>query len=287
MRALLLMASLVGVARARAPESLADVAAQIEVVAEVQLATPAATAVQFPVPAAGDKDCGTRAGEVWRVQVTQVVHPAKFPPIEAGKSLLIFPADTLANLGLSQDACAGHQVFNPTFAWFRGADPRDGAKLLVLLKWQPGLGWREVVHGAWLAPAKLAAIKSALGALKKPKPTLLSPYDDVFAEPEKHLAMCVTDDDCAPGVLSCASGPCGTCPGMIHPASHAVASVTRYHARCSAYHEPKPEPPPRPGHPVPPRVHPNCSPCREPLPPPPAWKPVCKKMRCAAVPTTP
>jgi hypothetical protein len=282
MRGVMLLACLTGAgaAQARGPESLTEVAAATEVLAEVQLATPATTAVQFPVSPAGDKDCGTRPGEVWRVQVTQVIHPVKFSPIAAGAPLLIFPADTLANVGFSQDACAGNEVFNPMFAWYPGAEPRAGAKLLVLLKWEPGLGWREVVRGTWLAPSKLSAIKKALAANPKPKSPFSTAYDDLFAGAEKHQAMCVSDGDCAKGVLACATGPCGTCPGTIHPASFAAASVARFHARCSAYNEPKPPRKPRPGHPIPPRVPPNCSPCREPLPPLPPWKPVCKNMHC-------
>ena len=217
-------------------QALSAAQQQATLVVTVKLDTPASTAVQIPtsLPKGYDSDgtlrlkpakpCGPYAYAAYSGVVDKVLEPTVHAPVAAGERIVIFPANTGALLDLTRMACADGGSKSPIFPRLKGgAEPKDGATLTVLLRWEETIGWVEVMAGAWLAapPPPFAG---------KPRPTSSWRKGDD--------ALCVKDEDCvvvvAPRFDKDGALDCGVCPpcelGADTPMARAAAR--RHEAMC-------------------------------------------------------
>ncbi len=121
----------------------------------VTLETPAAVRRAYPVPGGAGKTCEPYDFVEYRAKVERVVRAGKaLPALKVGTALTIVPANTPALVDLSRRACLEGVSKSPIWPRFgKGVEPKDGARVLVVLGWQEGYGWLERVDGAWLAAA--------------------------------------------------------------------------------------------------------------------------------------
>lgn len=250
---------------------LAAVVARSGLALLVTVEAPGAVRVDYPVPPAGTKPCEPYSSSAWRVRVERVLAPARFPAAAVGDRLTVIPADVPDLVGISHRACLDGTSKSPIFERFGGAEPRSGARLLVLLTWLDGYGWTEATSGSWLLPSQLPRLQ----AVMKGKMRVGSALDVTDPSQPGRDAICLDDGDCTLATLQC--GPCGACPGQEGVPVHRQAAQ-RFAAACAQSHAPPSRP--RRGPPV---QAPNCAPCPAPTPPPArAPRAVCEKpaLRC-------
>jgi hypothetical protein len=106
-----------------------------------------------------------------------------------------------------------------------GAEPKDGASLVALLRWDETVGWVESMGGSWLETAPTPSPTRRAQSMQWTK------GDDAF---------CLADADCTVAVAPKLDGDgelvCGKCPPCGLRADTAMATVTaqRIDALCSA-----------------------------------------------------
>lgn len=150
------------------PVGLDEVIDRAVAVAIVQLGTPAGTPVEIPVPPAGDRDCGTYAYGLLRVDVVEVLRaPPADRKLVVGEPIAVYYANTGDLVSLTHAACVDGTSKSPIFQSFDGDPTTDGAKRIVFLAWEDPYGWREAVSGAWLDAKKERAIRKKLAERSK------------------------------------------------------------------------------------------------------------------------
>jgi hypothetical protein len=174
---------------------------------------------------ASAKPCGPYEFGAWVGTVEKVHAPAQHAPVKAGERLVIFPAETGTLLELTRRACEEGGSKSPIFRRMKGgAEPKDGASLVALLRWEETVGWVEAMGGSWLAqpPPEPEKTRRALHGWTR--------GDD---------ALCLADEDCAvvvPPKLG-AEGElvCGVCPPCALTADTAMAKAAaqRAEAMCA------------------------------------------------------
>lgn len=217
--------------------AVAEAQARAELVVTVKLMTPAMQSAKIPTALPrgyapqgnlrepSKKPCGPYEFGAYVGTVEKVHAPTQHAPVKAGERLVVFPAETGTLLELTRRACEEGGSKSPIFRRMKGgAEPKDGATLVALLRWEETVGWVEAMGGSWLAeppPAPAKRPKVHVGWTRG---------DD---------ALCLADEDCAvvvPPKLD-AEGElvCGKCPpcGLLADTAMARAAGQRAEALCA------------------------------------------------------
>lgn len=133
--------------------------------AVVTLAAPAAVKRAYPVPGGAGKKCDPYDFVEYRATVVRVVRAGKdLPTLEAGKGIAVVPSNTPELVDLTRRYCLEGVSKSPIWQRFKGVQPTDGARVLVVLTWAKGYGWLERVDGAWLPASDLERVERWLAA---------------------------------------------------------------------------------------------------------------------------
>lgn len=216
---------------------MAEAQSRAALVVTVKLGAPAMQSAKIPTAlprgyapggnlrAPGKKPCGPYAFGAWVGTVEKVHAPAQHAPVKAGERLVIFPAETGALLELTRRACEEGGSKSPIFQRMKGgAEPKDGATLVALLRWEETVGWVEAMGGSWLTG---------------PPPGPERKSSTQFGWTQGDDALCLADQDCAvvvpPKLDTGGELVCGKCPPCALAADTAMAraAASRAEAMCA------------------------------------------------------